>query len=230
MSNIEVPDFGKRHMRRVVQLVFVIAVVVAPIGPASGQPGYPGDNEPPAPRPTRAVQQYGPYVAGDSFVVESCGFAAPSTVSKTFSGESSGTSTVGADGCSTSQVEIVAGSESGSAVGALVIATVGVPAQLTQQSCGSTVRIDGLEHDARSGRNDLVVVGDGSNGAGREVVNRIVLRCDQETARSVDGASGLLARTGGGIVGWVILAALLLTVGAIVVAFERRRLVRRAYD
>jgi hypothetical protein len=225
-----------RRFKTAALVIAVLAALVPQAAMAQEDP-YPGPTDPGPSQPSRDVEQYGPYGPGDSFTVESCGFGNGSVATKTFNDEASGQTTSDGAGCVRTRVQLVERSAE-------------VAAKAAGGPCDVDALVDDARHRAKLGRNELLVLGTGTNGAGREVSNDIVVQCDpphsganaaggsggvagQTALGSVAGgeaASSSLPRTGVAIARWAAVGFLLLAFGMLAMAYERRHLARRVAD
>lgn len=88
----------------------------------------------------------------------------------------------------------------------------------SSQDC-APIRVNNVDFRANRGDNRVVVDGTGSNGQARTFTNILTVTCS--------GAAAPFARTGSTLGSWARVGLALVVVGALVVVFERRRLLRR---
>ena len=191
----------------------IVCIALAMVGlavlarPAAAQvipPGYPGPTSTVPPEPSNEEQDAGTVRAGQTVVIESCGFdptvedpAVPGvgpipetevdrnperTVEVTWNGEDVGSAVVGSDGCA--RVEVSVHDRRG------------------EVACPAT-DVNGRTVMARRGRNALVVRGVGTNGEARTVTTRVSISCSNgggagDAAGAGAGSSDGAASAGGG--------------------------------
>lgn len=179
----------------------IAAVALAMVGlfaaasPAAGQVaapgGYPGPTTTAPPGPTSDEQNAGTVRAGQTIVVESCGFepSTPSdvpapvpvggseqTVSVTWNGASVGTAVVGEDGCAR--------------------VSISVNERDASPPCPAG-SVNDVDVAGERGRNTLVVAGEGSNGAPRNVTTRVTISCSNGGGGPGGGAGAASASESG---------------------------------
>ena len=236
--------------------VLVLVCVLAPARPSAAQvlpPGYPGPTTTVPAEPTSEEQDGGRVRSGQTVVIESCGFAPTSAepevavevdpvraeadlvpepvrlVSVTWNGQVVGTSEVGEDGCASVTVEVHDRDD--------------------QPPCPAVV-VDGTEQAGNRGANELVVSGEGANGAARTVTTSLSISCSNGNGAGTAPAAGaqdegvgdqgvrasltlddeplLISATRSPIVRWGGLNVLLLALAGGLLLAERRRRARRA--
>jgi hypothetical protein len=192
--------------------------------------GYPGTTTTEKEQATREVVVRGRVGRGATVEVEACGFVPGATVKIKWNGALVFEIKSGSDGCVRTDVKVKA---PGQAVGPSIhplgggFAVAGFTLDLSALNSCDQVEIGGKSFDALPGTNELVSSGTGSNSAPREVVNEINIEC-----RASRGAStrSVVAFTGSDTMRWATVGVMLLVVGLVIVALERRRLWRRVHS
>lgn len=195
---------------------FLIAGVVA--GLTLVLPAVASAQSPPPPAPTSAAQNLGNIAQGETETFQACGFQPGSTVTKTFNGQSAGTRTADANGCTTETVTVI---EDGVALATPAFAVLGL--QLAQQTTTPQVRIDGQTFPALVGTNTILDRGTGLNGQPRTVTTTFTIQRPSTGGGGGGAGGGSLVRTGATILRWSLVAVALGAVGFLLVLASKRR-------
>lgn len=197
---------------------FLIAGVVT--GLTLVLPAAVNAQSPPPPAPTTSAQNLGNIAQGETETFQACGFQPGSTVTKTFNGQSAGTRTADANGCTTETVTVL---EDGVATATPAFAVVGL--QFAQQTTIPQVRIDGQTFPALVGTNTITDSGTGLNGQPRTVATTFTIQRPAAGGAGGGGGTGggSLVRTGAMLLRWSLVAVALGAVGFLLVLASKRR-------
>jgi hypothetical protein len=202
-------------MRKLIVALGVVAVTAIGFAPSVGA------QSPPPPTATSSSNSLGNIAEGETETFQACGFQPGSTVTKTFNGQSAGTRTADASGCTTETVTVLS---DGVAAATPMFAVVGV--QLAQTGAPQ-VRIDGQVFTALVGTNTIVDRGTGLNGQPRTVTTTFTIqRAGAGTGAGAGGGGagqGTLVRTGELILRWSLVAVALGVIGFLLVLVSKRR-------